>query len=399
VQRPAGTHPGARLPVLFWIHGGSLQNGSSNQYDGSLIVRRTGIIVVTINYRLGVFGFLAHPALTREAGESGNYGLLDQQAALRWVRRDIAAFGGDPRRVTLAGESAGALSVCANLSAPGAAGLFARAVIQSGTCLTQTLAQVETVGSTVATAVGCPDPATAARCLRSVPEARLLDATPSAPILVVRDVPTMPTDPALALRTGRFARVPVLIGANRDEGRFFSQGFISQNRDQYEAFVTATFGARVLARYPWPAASDPFTAAYLVGAIFTDSGAIFGIGGCANRALTADLAAHTRVYAYRFDHRTGPGPALTPVGYVWGAAHAADLAYVWPSFAPVTFTPAEHRLATDLIQAIGNFAGDGSTPWPTFNHSGLVMSLRPAGASTLIPDRRVALEHNCDLWS
>jgi para-nitrobenzyl esterase len=412
VQRPAGARPGQRLPVFFWIHGGSLQNGSSNQYDGSLIVNRTGVVVVTVNYRLGVFGFLAHPALTREAGESGNYGLQDQQAALRWVQRNIDAFGGDPRRVTVGGESAGALSVCAHLSAPGSRDLFSAAVIESGTCVSQTLAQVEKVGTALAQAVGCPDAATATQCLRAVPEARLVDATPSAPILVVRNVPTLPDDPDTALHTGRFARVPVLIGANRDEGRFFSQGFIGQTRDQYLAFVAATFGSgadAVLARYPWPASSDAFTVAYLLGAIFTDSGFFFGIGGCANRGLTQAIAGYTPTYTYQFDHRTGPGPAPNPVGYVWGAAHAAGLAYLWPSFnngAPIapTFTAAERRLVTDMVRAFGNFVRNGrpeaagSTPWPAFNHTEKTMSLRTGGDSALISDARLATEHNCDLW-
>jgi len=120
------------------------------------------MIVVTINYRLGVFGFLAHDALTREAGQSGNYGLMDQQAALRWVQRNIQAFGGDPRRVTIGGESAGGWSVCAHLSAPGSHGLFVQAIVESGSCASQTLPQAEAQGTAIAQALGCTDDATAA---------------------------------------------------------------------------------------------------------------------------------------------------------------------------------------------------------------------------------------------
>src|SRR5947208_2312710 len=167
----------AARTVVRCLLGGVL-NGSSNQHDGSLIAGTTGIIVVTINYRLGVFGFLAHPALTREAGESGNYGLMDQQAALRWVQRNIAAFGGDPRQVTIGGESAGGWSVCAHLSAPGSQGLFAQAIVESGSCASQTLQQAEATGTTVAQSLGCSDDATAAECLRSQSAARLVDATP-----------------------------------------------------------------------------------------------------------------------------------------------------------------------------------------------------------------------------
>ena len=410
VQRPADVHSGHSLPVYFWIHGGGLQNGSSNQHDGSLVVRRTGVVVVTINYRLGAFGFLAHPALTAEAGQSGNYGLFDQQAALRWVHRNIAAFGGDPRRVTIGGESAGGWSVCAHLSAPGSRGLFAAAMIQSGSCANQTLAEGEAGGTAAAQALGCTDPATAAACLRAVPAARLVDARVNARF--VSGVPALPQNPDTAVRTGAFARVPVVIGANRDEGRTFAQGFIGQNRDQYEGFVRGTFGARadaVLARYPCPADADTFTAAYLVGAIFTDSGSIAGIGGCANRELTRVLAGYTRTYAYEFAHRTGPG--LTPIpGYVWGAGHAAELAYVWPSFdngTPIapTFNAAERKLAADMVDAWGAFVRDtrpdsaGPTHWPTFSRTSQTMSLRAGGSSVLISDTELAAEHNCDFWA
>jgi len=405
VQRPAGTRPGQRLPVYFWIHGGGLRNGSGAQHDGSLVVRRTGVVVVTINYRLGVFGFLGHPGLTAEDGESGNYGFADQQAALRWVHRNIAAFGGDPRRVTIGGESAGGFSVCAHLSAPASRGLFAAAMIQSGSCPTQTLASAEAAGTSLAQALGCADVA----CLRALPAGRLLDAGAATPVSITRGVPTLPGDPAEAVRTGRFAHVPVVIGANRDEGRTFAQGFIGQTREQYETFVRSTFGDTVLARYPWPATADRFTAAYLVGAIFTDAGRLAGIGGCPNLALTRAFAAHTRTYAYEFAHRTGPGLAPEPAGYVWGAGHAAELAYVWPSFdngTPIapTFDASERRLAADMVDAWGRFVraerpfAVGVSPWPSFDRTARVMSLRAGGRSISVPDTEIAADHNCDLW-
>jgi para-nitrobenzyl esterase len=410
VQRPSFVHSGQKVPVYVFIHGGGLQNGSSNQHDGSLIVRRTGVVVVTINYRLGAFGFLAHPALTAEAGQSGDYGLLDQQAALRWIHRNIAEFGGDPDQVTIGGESAGGWSVCAHLTAPDSAGLFAAAMIQSGSCVSQPLAAAETGGTTTARALGCTDPATAATCLRAVPTARLVDTAINAQF--VSGVPTLPESPDTAVRAGRFARVPVVIGANLDEGRTFTQGFIGQTQDQYTAFVRSAFGAHanaVLARYPWPANADRFTAAYRAGAIFTDSGLLAGIGGCTNRDLTRVLAGYTRTFAYEFAHRTGPG--LTPIpGYVWGAGHAAELAYLWPSFdngTPIapTFNAAERRLAADMVDAWGAFVRDhrphsaGTTPWPSSTHTGQTMSLRAGGASALITDADLGTEHQCDFWT
>ncbi|MGN6176819.1 MAG: carboxylesterase/lipase family protein, partial [Streptosporangiaceae bacterium] len=154
-------------PVLVWIHGGGLVQDGARDYDGSELAA-DGVVVVTINYRLGALGFLAHPALaSRPGGAAGNYGLMDQQAALRWVQRNIARFGGDPDNVTIAGQSAGGLSVLAQMVSPGARGLFQRAIVESGTfALNQRpLATAETAGETFATAVGCPDQSAA--CLRN----------------------------------------------------------------------------------------------------------------------------------------------------------------------------------------------------------------------------------------
>ena len=164
----------AHLPVLVWIHGGGLTQDGARNYDGSKLAA-AGAVVVTINYRLGALGFLAHPALaSRPGGPAGNYGLMDQQAALRWVQRNIARFGGDPHDVTLAGQSAGGLSVLAHLVSHGSRGLFQRAIVQSGAfALTQQpLADAEAAGQAFAAKAGCPDQT--ARCLRRLPIAALV---------------------------------------------------------------------------------------------------------------------------------------------------------------------------------------------------------------------------------
>ena len=152
VQRPTGVTAGRKIPVYVFIHGGGLVNGSSNQASGDKIVRLTNAIVVTMNYRLGVFGFLGLPNLSK-AGQ-GNYGFLDQQAALRWVQRNVGAFGGDPAMVTLGGESAGAFSVCAHLTAASSQGLFSRAMMQSGSCPTRPLADTQADSTNFAAAAG-----------------------------------------------------------------------------------------------------------------------------------------------------------------------------------------------------------------------------------------------------
>ncbi len=160
---------------MVWIHGGAFIAGKSNDYYPAGLVRH-GVIVVTINYRLGALGFVAHPALaSHPGGSSGDYGLMDQQAALRWVQANIRQFGGNPRNVTLFGESSGGLSVLSQLVSPGARGLFARAIVESGTYdLTQaTLATAETAGEAFAAKVGCASQSAAG--LRSLPASTIVD--------------------------------------------------------------------------------------------------------------------------------------------------------------------------------------------------------------------------------
>jgi carboxylesterase type B len=396
VQRPTGT---ARdLPVYVFIHGGGLVNGSSDQADGAQIVRRGGVVTVSLNYRLGVFGFLGLPGMGPGAG---NFGFLDQQAALRWVQRNIARFGGDPRQVTVGGESAGAWSVCAHLVA--SRGLYARAMMQSGSCATRPLAATRTASRSYETAAGCDTLA----CLRSKPAADLLDAGTGFSPALTSGTAVLPRPTAEAVSAGDFARVPVVNGANRDEGRTFVAGAIGSDRAAYEAAVRGLFGDRadaVLARYPWPARSDRFTAAYLLGAIYTDAGVVTGIGGCPELALTRAFARHTRTYAYEFDARYGPG--LTPIpGYVWGAGHAAELAYLFPSFdngTPIapTFDAGERQLSRDMTAYWTAFVSGRTAQnlpaWPAYGDR--ILSLRPAGRTTTITTAQYRAEHRCGFW-
>jgi para-nitrobenzyl esterase len=155
---------------MVWIHGGAFILGSGAAYDGSALALKHKLIVVTINYRLGALGFLTLPSLQDEnsAHIAGNYGLLDQQAALYWVQRNIAAFGGDPGKVTIAGESAGGISVCDQMVSPGAAGLFRGAIIESGPCMRQaTMANREKIGRELVGKLGCANTGNEAACLRS----------------------------------------------------------------------------------------------------------------------------------------------------------------------------------------------------------------------------------------
>ena len=278
---------GRGLPVLLMIHGGGLLNGAGDQHDGSLIVKTDHIIVVSINYRLGVFGFLDVPGLgTSALTANGNFGLLDQEAALRWVHRNIARFGGNPGQVTIAGESAGGWSVCALMTSPLARGLFRGAISESGSCPSQTPAQAQSAGLAFAAQAGCTDAATAASCLRNTPESALLTASASYSPQFTSGGPDLPLPPLTAVADGDYAKVPLLMGTNHDEGRTFTQGFASYTEQQYVQFVDQSYGAEapaILQRYPWSAYPSPYTASYAIGAIWTDSGSSTGSAGAPPR--------------------------------------------------------------------------------------------------------------------
>jgi para-nitrobenzyl esterase len=271
VPDPLPTTP---APVIVWLHTGSFVAASANfaGHNGRRLVEETGAIVVAANYRLGPLGFLAHPALAAEDPAhpvSGNYGLLDQRLFMQWVRTNIAAFGGDPNNVTIAGTSAGGDSTGLHLVMPGSAGLFHRAIIQSGTptvrwpTYDESLAQ----GDAFATALGCVDPASAASCMRTKTFQQVLTAMPLGSQAVVEvagraywyptvDGLELPAQPRVLFETGQFQQVPIMVGAVRDEGAgsFLTRSFSSGvTLAQYESWVATEFGpdaGAVLARYP-----------------------------------------------------------------------------------------------------------------------------------------------------
>jgi len=235
VWAPVDAGAGSRLPVLFFMHGGGNIFGSVSVayngrylYDGAELARRTGGVVVTTQYRLGAFGFLVHPALDVESphGSSGNYGLRDQIAALEWVQRNIEAFGGDPGRVLLFGESAGALDTCMLLTSPRAFGLFSAVLMQSGSCRVRSIHELSFLGLEVARTVGCDTVAGAASCLRAADAEGLVSAIGSetikdgvvtSPLGPVLDGDVLQRSPLSTLEEGIHQSVPLVIGSNADE--------------------------------------------------------------------------------------------------------------------------------------------------------------------------------------
>ncbi|WP_344469464.1 carboxylesterase/lipase family protein [Kitasatospora kazusensis] len=390
-----------RRPVIVWLHGGGFVSGAGSDYDPHRMVVTGDVVVVTVNYRLGVFGNFGYPGL---AG-SGTFGLADQQAALRWVRLNAAAFGGDPRNVTLAGQSAGGMSVCSQLTSPSAAGLFDKALIQSGSCLIDypkdlfwpgmaagspwtDRSTAEGAGHGVATQVGCGS----LDCLRQAPAAALiahngLFAKPA------YDTPLLPAEPAAALREGRFQRVPVLEGGNRDEHRGWvaalqsAYGPITPQR--YGQLLADSFGDRaglVAERYPLSAYPSP---ALTWAAVATDR-----IWSCPTLAADRLLARYTAVHAYEFADRDAPAqPDFLP-GFPYGAYHGSELPYLFDvAHWPAQLTTDQQLLADRMIRDWTAFARTGH-PWPRFRGTE-AMSFQPDGPRTV----NLAQEHNCDLWA
>ena len=281
--------PASAAPVIVWLHTGAFTGASGNfaGHRGQALAAETGVIVVAPNYRLGPFGFLAHSALAAEdpTGATGNYGLLDQQAALRWVRDNIAQFGGDPHNVTIAGTSAGGQSVGLQLVSPGSEGLFHRAIIQSAypTSRWRDVAEARQQGQAFELALGCSGSPDALACMRSAPPAAVLTALSQASQQVLEppgstfwepsvDGVVVPDQPRVLFESGVFHRVPTLVGFTRDEGwgafitRSFSSGVTVA---QYESWVQSEFGAQaasVLALYAEPVNQPPIEAmARIVG--------------------------------------------------------------------------------------------------------------------------------------
>ena len=412
VYAPAEAAPGDRRGVMVWIHGGAFVLGTSGQYDPSALARREGVVVVTLNYRLGALGFLAHPALRGRPGE-GAFALLDQQAALRWVRDNIGGFGGDPHRVTLFGQSAGAWSACDQMAAPGAAGLFSRAILESGACVTPetslAASDAEAGGVRMAEELGCTG-ADALACLRALPAEDLVAAAPRRPGVTgpnswapATGLDVLPRPPGAAFASGRFNRVPAIVGTNREEGRLFSylRGLRADllTEASYAEEIGRLFEARapaILAEYP-AAAFDAPRAAY--AAVLTD-----GYFACPALALDRAVGRAVPVHAYEFDDPEAPfAPPTLPFAGGAGSYHTAEIAYVfdrpWALADPDRFSPGQARLSAAIQDFWGSFAREGRptgvAAWPRFRGPDDVLRLAPDGIG---PAADVAARHHCDFW-
>jgi para-nitrobenzyl esterase len=408
-----------KRPVLVYFYGGGLVagDGSEPRYDGESMARQ-GIVAVTVNYRLGAFGFLAHPELTKESPHhaSGNYGLLDQAAAIKWVKDNIAAFGGDPQHITIAGESAGSFSVSAQMASPLAKNLIAGAIGESGSLLglqpLPALAQAEQAGTAWATTLG----AGSLTALRALPAQQVLEASgkPGAPrFSAIVDGYLFPQSPKEIFLAGQQAKVPLLVGWNSQESGY--QGILGQaapTLENYRAAVQKNFGdraAEVLRLYP--AATDAE-----VEQVATDLAGDRFLGYSTWK--WADAHANTSgrpVYRYYYAR---PRPVMTPemgnatanlAGGVTkgdpnakpappakGAVHSAEIEYALGNLATnkvFAWTPDDYQVSKTMQAYFANFIktgnpnGAGLPTWPALKPGAGGQLLHLDVQTKVVPDQ------------
>lgn len=364
---------GVRRPVIVWVHGGGYVEGTARdpQYDAAALARRADAVIVSFNYRLGVLGFLSLPQLSAPDGGTGNWGLRDQIAALEWVKRNIAAFGGDPARVMIAGESAGGASVCTLLAAPAAQGLYHAAAIQSGLCrlvlaqTTQTgnFPAAQGVGVVVASQLGCTA-GDIAGCLRGKSVAEVLAvATGGASdvgflvggALPVVDGVVLDQRPFAAIAAGRGA-VPLITGANRDDASAFV-ATVSDTAGGFDAYLSSigqdANKATLLALYPVATFGERGAAiAYATDVAFA----------CPSLQLAQSRSAPT--YVYELQRAVPNGPFA-----VYGAVHGFDYINLFATFSAWAITPTvDDTKTSQTIQDSWSKLAYGDAPWPTSGH-------------------------------
>lgn len=411
----AKTKEATPRPVMLFIHGGGNITGSADVtafgvrlYDGTTLTEAGGVVVVTINYRLGPLGFFSHPQLSNEdkqTAASGNYGLMDQIFALQWVQKNISNFGGDPNNITIFGESAGGRNVLALVTSPKAKGLFQKAIVESGAPLFVDIPlrtsdpnalSAEGVGLQTSKTLGCEMSNDTLGCLRSKTPAELLKAlVPDelgfqgfqyGPIVDGVIIPAKSTD---ILRSGNYNQVPLMIGTNKDEflGFIPDLGVKLDTQADYEAALKLAFGDKALdiaKKYPVSTYGSPTQA---VNAVLTDFGFL-----CPSRtAVRLASANQPKTFYYQFTHALTGAPFL-------GSFHGLELGFVFHTISgvkAVAITKKENKLADRMVGYWTNFAKQGDPngknlpKWPSYNNSSdmnIVLDLKTTTGSGLRKD-------------
>ncbi len=359
VWTPART-ASERLPVMVWVYGGGFAYGSGSHptYDGEALAKR-GIVVVNFNYRMGLFGFMAHPKLSAEAatGRSGNYGLMDQLAALKWVQRNIAAFGGDPSRVTVAGQSAGAMSISALMTSPKAGGLFQGAILQSVGVLRPLshLAAAEqfglTVGPDLAALRKMPAADVVKRLKEVSPPGREVTSARGIGTIVDGDVVTL--DDRAALAKGQFLRIPMVVGSVANEGGGVARGLGIRSATDLRGYIERNFAGQESAALQVYAARNDAEVPAVLADLVSDTQYLYG-----TREMLRTLAPNgPPLYRYVFTQRRN-GAAIPPI-------HGDELQYAFDTL------PALHRNRLRPFNATDeSVAGAMADAWVRFVKTG-----------------------------
>jgi para-nitrobenzyl esterase len=412
----------AKLPVMVWIHGGGFSQGAASDYDVSILAKKARAVIVTTNYRLGVFGFFALPGVRAETGNV-NFGLQDQQAALRWVKSNVTAFGGDASRVTIFGESAGGTAMCLHLVSPQSAGLFQRAISESGPCTVLTgssLPVLAAASEKLATDFGCPSGTNQLACMRSKPVGDLNAATvldlnlnsQAAHWTPVVDGVSIPDQPDKLVREGRYNRVPTIFGTNHDEGRlmvmanYHLTNFLPVSAAQLAAEISAVArgDANAQAQLTATYTKDAYGSRDLaLGAMLTDSSF-----ACHVNSDVGDLSLYTPTWAYEFNAPTY-GAEINPY-MPMGAFHGAEMGYLFQNKFPglpiwIPLNSKQQAVADQMGRYWGNFAatgnpnGPGLPLWPFYNRlTTPVQNLSVAGVTPLAAGA-FQKDHQCTLWN
>ncbi len=447
VSRPADWQPGEKLPVLFWIHGGAFVGGSSSLYRLDKLANQGRMVVVSANYRLGAFGFMAHPAF--DTATNGGYGLEDQRFAMAWVQRNIAAFGGDPDNVTIAGESSGGGAVCMHLLSPERVnGLFHKAIVQSAGCLQpmptiqESLTSSSALWKQVAANVGCDTSATAdsaasLACMRGKKVADILTAQGAAssgvmtfsPIIGNNTVPRSGTD---AAKSGNLMKVPLLMGGTRDELRLYAAyAVLFPTGKQPDNFFTKDAVYNFWLPYFYGSDTTHYDAIYnhyfgtaegqlglaitgaTVGSMASDRAPVVGINNCLY-LKTSDAFSPWVPALYQFEFADKNAPVLgvgiakgMDPGFELGAVHSSELNYLFPKLSNTTaidgpdLQPTSQLLADQMVAYWAAFARTG-TPnvsglptWPVYKGGATVMLLDPGNIGLYDASTR----HQCGFWA
>jgi len=372
----AAEDPNAKLPVMVWIHGGGLTLGWGHQrgYDGVAFAQQ-GVVLVSINYRLGPFGYLAHPALSKESkrGVSGNYGFLDQLAALRWVQKNIAAFGGDPGNVLIFGESAGGTSVNALCASPLSKGLFHRAIAESAWITDTNFAHLTEPSPLVASAetlgiewaerlLGAKPTGAVLAKLRAVSAEEIVQKTASDyPVAATVDGWFLTDTSNNIFASGKQQNVPLIAGTNKDEGTMFAAFLPAATPEQFRADTREIYGDHTDAVLSLYQLNDAKDLAQAKNQFITDTWFVHG-----TRAMLSGMEkVSSNAYQYHFTRR-----AKAPAA--WGAHHAYELGYVFNNLGPAQSEDTDKMLADAMIRYWVQFAktGDpnveGLPQWPAY---------------------------------